>query len=107
VVVSAVALTVVAFSAAAFSPDNWTPGTGWTLVWADKFEGASINPAHWTYDVGSGGWGNHELQTYTSSPANAYVQNFELVIEAIKSRGKYTCGFGPRVVGIDDDGAGA
>ncbi len=74
----------------AFSPDTWTPGAGWTLAWADEFSGTSIDPNNWTYDVGGGGWGNNELETYTSSPANSYVQNGELVIKAIKSRGRYT-----------------
>ena len=77
-------------AARAFSPDTWTPGPGWTLVWADEFNGPSIDTNNWTYDLGGGGWGNNELETYTSSPTNSYVQNGELVIKAIKSKGKYT-----------------
>src|SRR5262245_25738748 len=83
-------LVLTEFSTAAFSPDTWTPGAGWTLVWADEFDGSSIDPANWTYDLGGGGWGNNELETYTSSPANSYVQNGDLVIKAIKSKGRYT-----------------
>ena len=88
-VAAAVSLISAPPVANAFSPDTWTPGTGWTLVWADEFSGTSVDAQNWTYDVGGGGWGNNELETYTSSPANAYVQNGELVIKAIKSRGKY------------------
>src|SRR2546427_13177060 len=89
-VAAAVALISAPSAANAFSPDTWTPGSGWTLVWGDEFSGASVDPNNWTYDFGGGGWGNNELETYTSSPANAYVQNGELVIKAIRSRGKYT-----------------
>ena len=89
-ILALVALISALGAANAFSPDTWTPGTGWTLVWADEFSGTSLDKQNWTYDVGGGGWGNNELETYTSSPANAYVQNGELVIKAIKSRGKYT-----------------
>lgn len=62
---------------------------GWTLVWSDEFEGAAgsiPNPAHWGRDLGNreaGGWGNHELQYYTASPRNAYLDGQgHLVIEA-------------------------
>jgi beta-glucanase (GH16 family) len=35
----------------------------------DEFDGpagAQPDPAHWTQQTGDGGWGNHELQTYTA-----------------------------------------
>ncbi len=39
-----------------------------TLVWEDDFEGTSLDPANWTYEIGTGqsGWGNNELQYYTA-----------------------------------------
>ena len=46
-----------------------------TLVWQDNFDSATINPNRWTYDVGDGcqigncGWGNAELENYTSKGA--------------------------------------
>jgi beta-glucanase (GH16 family) len=55
---------------------------GWELVWQDEFEGDSINPDNWTYDIGGWGWGNGEAQYYTSQPENARVENGLLVIEA-------------------------
>ncbi len=71
------------------SPDTWTPGPGWTLVWADEFNGTGVDPANWGYELGGGGWGNHELETYNQ--ASATVQNGELVITARKnSDGTYT-----------------
>lgn len=76
--------TVSSVTSQAFSP-NIASGT---LVWSDEFTNntggnAQPNPAVWTYDTGSGGWGNAELEDYcawgsTTSPCdstkpNAYV----------------------------------
>src|SRR4029079_19141322 len=69
--------------------DTWAPGPGWTLVWSDEFTNSTIDTSNWAYDLGGGGWGNNELETYTST--NAYIQNGELVISAIKEgNGSYT-----------------
>ena len=58
-----------------------------TLVWADEFntDGAP-DVSKWGYDLGtgSGGWGNAELEYYTSRPENVIVQNGVLKIKAIK-----------------------
>jgi beta-glucanase (GH16 family) len=43
------------------------------IVWSDEFNGAAIDPLVWTYDTGNGGWGNSELEYYTSRTNNAYV----------------------------------
>jgi beta-glucanase (GH16 family) len=59
-----------------------------SLVWSDEFNGASIDLTRWTYDIGNGsnddnpGWGNNELEYYTSNSANAYVTNGFLHIRA-------------------------
>lgn len=51
------------------------PG-GMGLVFQDDFTNASSSaqPAsvNWTYDTGAGGWGNSELETYTTNSANAH-----------------------------------
>lgn len=47
----------------------------WTLVWADEFDGVSNAPpdsAKWGFDLGGGGWGNNELETYTNRSQNVY-----------------------------------
>ena len=56
------------------------------LVWADEFERAGLpDSTKWGYDVGGNGWGNNELQYYTSRRAeNARVEGGKLVIEARK-----------------------
>ncbi len=60
---------------------------GWSLVWSDEFSqpnGSPPDPAKWVYDLGGGGWGNNELQTYTSRTNNCRIENGCLVIEAAK-----------------------
>lgn len=58
---------------------------GWSLVWSDEFaqpDGSAPDPAKWVYDLGGGGWGNNELQTYTSRSNNCRIEHGCLVIEA-------------------------
>jgi beta-glucanase (GH16 family) len=69
--------------------------TGWRLVWADEFEGpanAAPNPAKWVRDLGQSGWGNKELENYTNSTDNAFLDgDGHLVIQAIRTpEGGYT-----------------
>ena len=54
------------------------------LVWSDEFDYIGLpDSAKWGYDVGATGWGNQELQNYTSHrPENARVQDGRLIIEA-------------------------
>lgn len=45
-----------------------------TSFWSDDFSGpagAAPDASRWSAEVGGGGWGNQELQTYTAPPANA------------------------------------
>lgn len=53
------------------------------LVWADEFDvDGAPNPANWTYDLGAGGWGNGEAQTYTDDAENVIIQEGVLKITA-------------------------
>ena len=55
----------------------------WQLVWSDEFDvDGAPDPAKWTFQTGGGGWGNNELQHYTSRLDNARVEDGVLVIEA-------------------------
>jgi beta-glucanase (GH16 family) len=63
--------------------------SGETIVWNDEFDGSSIDTTKWSFDLGTGapaltGWGNNELQYYTSNPANVSIVNGRLCITAIK-----------------------
>lgn len=53
------------------------------LVWADEFDGDAVNQDSWTFQTGASGWGNNELQNYTSGK-NATVENGILTITAKK-----------------------
>lgn len=46
------------------------------LVWSDEFNqppGSAPDPSRWTYDLGAGGWGNNELETYTATRENSFI----------------------------------
>jgi beta-glucanase (GH16 family) len=75
------------------APAAPTPAPGsagaWTLTWSDEFDGpdgSRPDGARWVYDLGGGGWGNNELQTYTDRPANAAIRGGALVITARRER---------------------
>lgn len=61
-----------------------TPATypGYTLAWSDEFNGNTINNSWWNFETGKTGWGNNELQNYTSSTENVFVSAGKLIIEA-------------------------
>ena len=97
----------VAFGLAGFAQIN----PAWTLVWADEFtqaDGSLPDPSKWGYDTGGGGWGNSELEYYTSRTNNVRIENGQLVIEArqesylgssytsarLKSQGKVSWAYG-------------
>ena len=54
----------------------------WKLVWSDEFDGTAINRKNWINETGGNGWGNNELQNYTTSPNNAIVKDGNLLIIA-------------------------
>jgi len=58
------------------------------LVWSDEFNYSGLpDSTKWNYDTGGHGWGNNELQFYTSNRVeNARVENGNLVIEARKEK---------------------
>ncbi|CAI8380387.1 MAG: Beta-glucanase [Flavobacterium sp. SCGC AAA160-P02] len=61
------------------------------LVWEDDFNtDGQPDATKWTYDLGAGGWGNGEAQTYTDNSANVTVENGSLKINAIKVGSSYT-----------------
>lgn len=64
------------------TPDHYP---GMNLVWSDEFDGTALNTSWWTYEQGGGGWGNNELETYTSNTENSSVQNGYLTITAQKN----------------------
>jgi len=71
------------------SPTPTLPG--WTLTWSDEFNGSDGSPvdsSKWVSETGGNGWGNRELEYYTTRPENAFQQGGNLVIKALQE--KYT-----------------
>ena len=57
---------------------------GYSLIWADEFEGTSIDLTKWEHEVNANGGGNNELQYYTDRPENSFVKDGMLHIAAQK-----------------------
>ncbi len=58
---------------------------GYTLTWHDEFDGpndSAPDAAKWTAETGGGGFGNNELETYTTRLQNAAVRDGVLEITA-------------------------
>jgi beta-glucanase (GH16 family) len=59
-----------------------------SYAFADDFDGpagSAPDPSRWAYDTGGGGWGNRELETYSSSRENSFLDGKgNLVIRATK-----------------------
>ena len=59
----------------------------WSLVWSDEFngpDGSPVDSTKWTAEIGGNGWGNNELEYYTSRIDNAFQSGGSLVIKANK-----------------------
>ena len=58
---------------------------GYTLLWNDEFNEKEVNTDIWNYELHEPGWVNQELQEYTSSNDNVYLENGNLIIKAVKT----------------------
>jgi beta-glucanase (GH16 family) len=84
-----VMLCMVVFQLATVQPGLLHAAEGdrlWVMVWNDEFDASEIDRSRWMFDIGTGkpllnGWGNEELQYYTSRPRNARIENGRLVLE--------------------------
>jgi beta-glucanase (GH16 family) len=59
----------------------------WHLSWSDEFNGSNgsaPDPEKWAFVTGGKGFGNDELETYTTRPANVQQEEGNLVITARK-----------------------
>lgn len=64
---------------------------GMNLIWQDEFNGTTLDNSKWNYETGyylnddpnTWGWGNSELQHYTNSAQNVFVQDGKLNIKAL------------------------
>jgi len=62
----------------------------YTLLWNDEFTDDVIDPDTYTHELGDHGWGNEELQNYTASANNSFIEDGKLVIEARQEGNEYT-----------------
>lgn len=61
------------------------------LRFSDEFNtNGAPDPTKWGYDLGAGGWGNNEAQTYTNAAANVVVEGGNLVITARRNGTSFT-----------------
>ena len=61
------------------------------MIWNDEFNNIGApDKTKWSYNLGSSGWGNNELQDYTDQTENSRQENGVLLIEAIKKAGKWS-----------------
>ena len=58
----------------------------WNLVWADEFDGDSLDLTKWSYEDDCWGGGNNERQCYTKKKKNVAVEGGYLKIIARKER---------------------
>jgi beta-glucanase (GH16 family) len=79
------------------SVDGGATLPGWVLTWSDEFNGpdnSAVDATKWVYDTGGTGWGNNELEYYTSGTANAAVVSGNLVITATTTGASaFTCSY--------------
>jgi len=71
-----------------------TAAPGQDLVWSDEFDGSALDTKIWNYETGNNnGWGNNELEYYTSDVANVCVKDGCLQIAALNSPNYNSSGF--------------
>lgn len=58
---------------------------GYTLKWADEFNGNELNRDDWNVELHNPGWVNNELQAYVDSEENITVKDGKLIITPIKT----------------------
>lgn len=72
------------------SMTHLTPQPDWQLTFSQEFDGtkgSAPDPKVWSRDLGGGGFGNNESQSYTDGNKNAYLDGRgNLVIEARKEK---------------------
>jgi beta-glucanase (GH16 family) len=93
-VIALVGLGAACGGARTASPTTPSPTPPATQAWADEFDGpvnSAPDPAKWTYDLGGGGWGNQELETYTNLPQNVFLDGAgHLVIRVERNGSTFT-----------------
>ena len=61
----------------------------WKQVWADEFDGETIDESQWNKLRWRPGWVNNEQQAYTDRDTNLYLEDGYLVIQGLTEPGYY------------------
>ena len=56
----------------------------YTLMWEEDFDEEELDLSSWNYEYHKPGWVNNELQEYTDSDDNIYLEEGKLIIQALK-----------------------
>jgi beta-glucanase (GH16 family) len=78
--------SIILLSSSAVAQDLLRSPPGWKLIWADEFNGESLDPSCWTMFDERPGNGPTELQRFSSDPKHAVVNDGLLRIRAFKER---------------------
>ena len=82
-----VTVFILAFAAIAAAQSNTKPSAikeGYVLTWSDEFngpDGSPVDSSKWVLETGGNGWGNQELEYYTTRPESSFLQGGNLVIK--------------------------
>lgn len=80
---SKVLLLIFLFSFWSCIDSNELEEHNWQIVWQDEFDtDGAPDATKWAYEIGGGGWGNDELQTYTDQAENIIIENGVLKINS-------------------------
>lgn len=66
-------------------PDESQINTEYKLVWEDDFNATELNRDDWNVELHEPGWVNQEWQEYVDSEENIYLQDGNLIIQAVKA----------------------
>ncbi len=59
---------------------------GYRLLWHDEFDSDELNTDNWTIEQREPGWTNNEMQAYTDSAQNVYIEDGKLILKAVKDK---------------------
>lgn len=97
ILIPGIFLSLTLFLFISCNDDNEIKPRNWQLVWEDEFEGPAgqlPDATKWNFDIGRGpdndGWGNQELQTYTSNPENVSLDGEGNLVITARSAGTFT-----------------
>ena len=72
-----------------YENDEPVTNLDWSLVWAEEFDGTSLDQNKWNILQWRPGWVNNELQAYTNRDTNLYFDGGNLVVRGLVEPGYF------------------